>query len=548
MTFRRVVAALVVAAVAAACSGGGDPDPVSRASVSPSPGLSAGPDASAAPIFEADDRVLDVAVEDPLTLDPIRIQNHAALLVARQLYEGLTRWDQSAEAVVPAAAESWTAGDGGATFTFRLRAGMTFHDGTPVTAADFVYAFDRLALKANASEIAYVLERVVGFDEVNRDGTAEHLSGLDARGDLTLVIRLDRPYYDLPAVLTHPALVPLAAHSVADAAGFVRTPNGNGPFQIAQAWAPGDQVVMTAFPGFYETPSIDGLRFVTYADAAASWLQFLDGELDVARVPAGQEASAREIAGERGFLPTLGGYFFGFNLDRVVEPRVRAAINLAIDRAAIAREVYRGNLQPPRGIVPSSIPGFVENVCFEVCDFRPDEARRIVRSLPRDDRAVQLQFTAGDPHGQIAKLVANDLRKAGFSPTVRSYPFPRFVELLEADEHEMFRFGWIAEYPVADVFLDPLFSSTAPDNETNFALAKVDELLRRAHAEPAPGRRTQLYIAAEKAILKHLPVVPIGTFVTEWAAQPAVEDIAFDVMGGFDAVSVFLEPDASPAP
>lgn len=545
MKSRRAAAALLFAVATAACSPGDQAAPSATVS-SPSPTPSNGivtPGATGTPVFEESAEVLDVALEDPLALDPIRVRNQAGLLVARQLYEGLTRWDQAQEQVVPAAAESWTVADRGATFIFQLRTGMTFHDGSPVTARDFVFAFDRLAQKESASEVAYVLERVDGFEEVNREGTLRHLPGLSTRGPGTLVVRLDRPYYDFPAVLTHPALVPLPKHAVTDYETFLRRPTGNGAFQMAEQWSPGNPLVLRAFAGFYETPELDGLRFVPVTDAAASWLQFLDGEFDVARVPAGQEESARELAGDRGFGPSLGAYFFGLNVERIQDKRVRRAINLAIDRQRIARDVYRGNMDPPRGVVPTAVPGFLENLCFRVCDYRPKQARRLVQKVPRAARRVQIEFTSGPPHRQVVALVMRDLRRAGLRPVARGYRFPDYVKLLEAGEQNMFRLGWFAEYPVADVFLGPLFSSDSPDNHFGFSSARVDRLLLEAHSEPAPGRRVQLYIAAEKEIIRSLPIVPIGTFISKWAAQPSVHDIVFDVTGGFDAVSVFIEPD-----
>jgi ABC-type oligopeptide transport system substrate-binding subunit len=104
----------------------------------------------------------------------------------------------------------------------------------------------------------------------------------------------------------------------------------------------------------------------------------------------------------------------------------------------------------------------------------------------------------------------------------------------------MYRLGWIAEFPLPDVFLSSLFESDAPDNHSGFESRRVDSLLRRAHAESSELKRVELYRKAERAILKQAPIVPLGSFVTHWAAQPRVEGIDFDVMGGFDAAGISL--------
>jgi ABC-type transport system substrate-binding protein len=169
----------------------------------PTPLLS--PTATGTPgTFTEDDDVLNVAIPDPSTLDPMRIQDPGSTLIARQLFEGLTKWDDDAQRVVPAVARSWKVTKGGRIFTFKLNNQMTFHDGTPITASDFVFAFNRIADKENASDLAYTLERVDGFTAFNQLGKGKGLKGLSAKNDSTLVVELTEPFNDFPAVLTHP--------------------------------------------------------------------------------------------------------------------------------------------------------------------------------------------------------------------------------------------------------------------------------------------------------------------------------------------------------
>ena len=501
---------------------------------------------SSPPIFEPEDAVLNVAISDPSTLDPMRIQDPGSVLVARQVFEGLTRWDPVDEKVVPGVAEGWRVADGGRTFLFRLRPGMTFHDGSPVTSGDFKFAFDRIALKENASDLAYALERVQGFAETN-GGRARSLSGVTTPDDLTLVIRLSEPFHDFPALLTHPGLVPLPRSAVADIDTFLSAPIGNGPFQVARAWRPGQPVIVKSFPGFIETPEIDGIRFIPFADASASYLPLVKGDIDVAEVPAGQVRDAAERFGEDGFKPFLAGYYFGFNLDskELDSIKVRKAINRAIDRSAIASRVYKGTLAAPRGIVPTGMPGFIENLCITLCKHSPSAARHLVRSIPAKARSISIQYTNEAPHGQVADFVADDLRSVGFKVKTKAFKFPKYLKALRDRKQSMYRLGWIAEYPSPDLFLAPLFESTSPDNHSGFSSEKVDRLLAEARAEGSDNRRLQLYIQAEKEILKQVPIAPVGSFVTHWAADSSVRGIRFDPTGGFDAIEIVLDPQES---
>jgi peptide/nickel transport system substrate-binding protein/oligopeptide transport system substrate-binding protein len=496
-------------------------------------------------VFAPDDEVLNVAISEPSTLDPMRIGDPGSVVVARQLYEGLTRWDPIEEKVRPAAAEDWVASDGGRTFTFRLRPGMSFHDGSALTSRDFAYAFDRIALKENASDVAYTLEAIDGFIEVNQLGKGQHLRGISTPDDLTLIIRLSRPYQDFPAVLTHPALVPLERANVEDVEKFLSMPIGNGPFEMAEVWSPGQPVILKSFAGFIDTPELDGIRFLPYPDAAASWLQFVDGQLDVAEVPAGQIEDALDEFGDSGFKPLLAGYYFGINVrsPNLKDIRLRKAINAAIDREEIAESIYRGTLQPPRGIVPTGMPGFEENVCAELCAYKPAQAERLVGKLKPKARSVTIDFTKGDPHDVVAAAVKKDLKAVGLEVRTKGYGFKEYLERLRGGDEQVYRLGWIAEVPIPDEFLSSLFSSDSPDNHSGFSSPKVDSLLDEARAEPSEGKRVQLYKQAEVAILEQAPVIPIGSFVTHWAAQSRVSGIVFDVMGGFDAVGVSLSSD-----
>lgn len=541
MLSRRLWPGLVVAALLASACTGSDPEPAASPTI-PLPNEGSHAASSPPPVFVESDEVLTVAIQEPSTLDPMRLQDPGGVLVARQLFEGLVSWDPVEEEVVGAAAESWKVSKGGRRFTFTLRQGMSFHDGTPVTSRDFAFAFDRIAAKGNASDLAYALEDVRGFVEVNQLGGVKHLAGVKTPDDITLVIELTDPNYAFPIVLTHPSLVPVPRSAETEPDRFLTTPVGNGPFHIAESWTPGDPVLLKAFLGFYDTPEIDGIRFLTYPDAAASWLPFINGDIDIAEVPAGEVQAAREAYGEQGYKPFLATYSFGLNLDspQLDDIRVRRAINRAIDRETIIRTVYRGTMAAPRGIVPRGMPGFLENICVGLCDHAPDAARRTVSDLKAKDRKIALAFSGEEPHREVVRLVRKDLEAVGFKVTVRAYPFPKYLKLLRSKDNSMYRLGWIAEYPTADAFLSPLFDGRSTDNHSGFSSSKVDALLRKARSTRSHAKRVQLYISAEKAILERVPIAPIGSFVAYWAAQPRVSGFVFDQMGGFDAIGIDL--------
>ncbi len=506
----------------------------------PAPRISPRPPRRQPAAFAPEAAVLDVAIPEPSALDPMRIRDPGSVLIARQLFEGLTKWDPVKREVVPGAARSWRVTRGGRRFVFKLRPGMRFHNGKPVRAGDFVYAFDRIALKKNASELAFTLEHVSGFREVNKLGRESHLEGLRAPGPRTLVIELAQPFQDLPALLTHPALVPLDRAAVAKSTRFLRAPTGNGAFKMAEPWVPGQPVVLKSFERFMDRPQLDGIRFVPYRSASTSWLQFVRGQLDVAEVPLGQFEAAAEHFGRRAFHRSLTSYYYGFNLRsrQLQDVRLRKAVSLAIDRERIGREVLEGTLEPPRGIIPAGLPGFSESLCSSLCTYSPDRARALLQRVPPRSRRLTLQFPSGDPHDRIARAVRRDLTAVGLDARLQGLQLPRYLKLLREGKQSVYRLGWIAEYPVADVFLSPLFRSTSPENHSGFKSKRVDRLLSAAHRRASPTARRRLYLRAERLILQRMPIVPIGSFLSHWAVQPAVKNVVFDGLGGFDAAGV----------
>jgi oligopeptide transport system substrate-binding protein len=545
---RAAVLSACLLVVAASCTRDEEPieGPGARATTpsyeSTAPTGTATPDATVAS-FEDEGNVLDVAVNEPNSLDPMRVQDPASVLITRQLYEGLTRWDTVAEEVRPAAAESIEVSDDARTFTFTLRDDATFHNGDPVTAQDFAFAFNRIALKKNGADIAYLLELVLGFDDVNAFGDASSLRGIRTPDDRTLVIELTEPYANFPAVLTHPSLVPLPEEAFKASDDFSSRPVGNGPFEMAQPFELGAAVALRAVEGHFQDPGIEGIRFLPFPDAASSWVPFTNDQLDITEVPTTRIEQASENFGDEGFVSLLVGSYYGFNLeaDELDDPRKRRAINLAIDREALAEDIFAETLQAPRGIVPVGMPGFTDDACGELCRFDLQEAKRLIRKLPRPGRRLTLEYTREALQGRVAKRVRDNLQDAGLDVRLRAYPFNRYLERLSDGDHSMFRLGWIGEYPDPHVFLSALFASDSPDNHTGFDSKGVDSLLAKAQRETDEATRLGLYRRIEKIILEQIPLVPVGSFRMFWAAAPGVQGAEFDVLGGFDAAGVSLE-------
>lgn len=485
--------------------------------------------------------VLRLAVSDPGSLDPRELDAHDDLLLASQLFDGLVAYRPQDAAVIPAAARSWDVKDGGRRFVFHLRSGATFHDGTRVRARNFVTAWSRLADPLAAAPFGFLLERVEGYDRFQRRATEETLGGLQAPDDRTLEVRLSEPWPEFVSVLGHPALSPVP--DAARRSDFGLQPIGNGPYRLAGEVLPGEPVVMERFEGYGGPPAhMDRLEFGVFEDLDEAWPEFLAGELDEAPIPASVLPEARSRFGEEGVVTLARLLYCGFNQ---LDPRLRArklglAASLAVDREAIAAEVYGGLAEAASGIVPPTLPGYRDDACRGDCARDRDRAGRLVQDLPRRSRSFSLDYTRSDVGDALASVLKEQLEGVGLEVRRRPHTERGYRALLQREEEELFCLTWVADYPRQQALLEPLFLSGSPDNHTGISDPVLDRMLVRAREERSPSRRQELYADVEQAALQRMALVPLVWFRSHLAVQPDVEGFAVDPLGLFDAARLRL--------
>ena len=497
-----------------------------------------------------------LAVTAPASVDPRDLDTHDSLLIASQIFDGLVAYDPATLGVVPAVAESWDVADEARTFTFRIRPGVTFHDGTPVTAASFVAAWNRLADPVVSKPYAFLLESVEGFQKYQEELRVRGLSGLTAPDDRTLQVRLTRSWPEFVAVLAHPALSPVPA--TAGTATFTTQPVGNGPYQLTAPINPAGTTLLQAFGGYYGVPpAVPGLELHAFESPDAAWPEFLRGGLDVAEMPGALFAEAQSEFGRRGIEPLSRVLTCGFNgaNEQLADPALRRSVSLALDRDAIVANVYGGVQLPATGIVPPSVPGHAADVCGDGCAHDPERATALVAEVPKRSRAFALDYAASPTGDQLAAAIASQLGEVGLRVTPRPHDEAGLRTVLEGDQHEMFCLAAIADYPRQQALLEPLLASGAPENHARVSDPDIDALLEQARTRrDAPGRQ-QLYVEVERAALAAMHVIPVVWFRSKLAVQPHVAGFTLDPLGLYDASTISVgaapseaQPGASPVP
>jgi len=525
----RRFAVAAVLAVLAGCTGGGS-------------GERAGPGPTAPP--PAAGGTLTIALLDPGSLDPARAEDLEDEVVVGNLFDGLTALD-AAGAVHPAVAASWSSDAALRRWEFRLRPDARWADGSPLRAEDFKFAWERLAdpkATPRPSPSAALLAPVVGYREV-MGGLARSISGVQAPDATTLVVELERPLADFPAVVAGVELSPLPRALVAgDPAAYLAEPVGNGPFRLAAPYRTGRSLTLERNPAYVgEAARLDKVSVHVVPDELTAWLELQHGRVAFAPVPLDQVAAARAVHGASadgrsrpGLLqgPMLATWEVGF--DRRAKPasdtRWRQAFSLAVDRSRIAAALA-GAAAPATGLVPPGMPAAGPAPACAACAHDPVRAKALFAQVQGGRGPVTLRVPAGGVDRRIADLIAADLAAAGVKLQVKVSDDPADAPVAGGAE--------VARYPRMDAVLGRFSSRDAAD-PTEPVDPTVDDLLDQAAATADEPARADLYRQAETAILAGLPVAPVITLRHAAVLAPGVEGFDLTPWGAVDLAAVTL--------
>lgn len=448
-------------------------------------------------------------------LDPAFVlpSDQSGMVAVDLLFDGLTSWDPQTQAPVPALAESWESASFATEWTFHLRAGATFSDGTPVTARDAERSLERIARLGNISLAGVRLDVVAGYREVS-EGLTEDLTGVSALDDRTLRIVTLEPYAAMPELLSSPLYAVVPAGVVdADPVAFDGNPVGSGPYRFAGR--DGAVLRLEAVDGS-EVP-VRRAELIAYPTAEEAYAAFEAGELDWSVVPAGLLDEARAEHGERAVVPFVVELLYGFNLRHPSfgDVRFRSAVAKAIDRGALLDSPLEAATALD-GVVPSGVPGAVADACGVLCSYDPDTARALVAQVHPNGQVPAIELDVYDDPLElaVADAVAEDLRAIGVPVNVVVEPFEEYQGFIVGGGQQLFTFGWVGVAIEPDVFVSPLFLSDSPDNVTGFADPVVDLAIKTARAEPDAGARRALYADIDRQVMRGVPIVPLASYLT----------------------------------
>jgi oligopeptide transport system substrate-binding protein len=457
---------------------------------------------------------------DPPTLDPHLAGDTTSAGIIVEVFGGLATIDKDLK-IAPDLAEDWDITNGGRTYTFHLRENATFHDGRKVTAQDVKWSIERAGDPATqAPTVDLFLGDIVGFKD-KANGLASDVSGVKVIDDRTIEITADAPKAYFLAKLTYPTSFVLDENNVTSDASWLRAPNGTGPFRLAE-YTPGERIRLTAFEGYHlGAPHLD--EVLNILSGGDSMLMYENGELHITGVSITNLDSILDTANPlnrdvKKAPPSFSTYYMGMNVAEPPfdDPKVRLALNYAIDRDTISKTLLKGLLAPANSVLPPNFPGYKESI--GQYDFDPEKAKQLLSESKYGgnmddfpDITLSLPGSFGSSISSSTEAILEMWRQnLGIEVDVLQTEWATYLQDQRLGRFQMFGgAGWVADYPDPENFLDILLHSKSSNNHINYDNPVVDGLLEQARTEQDQEKRFALYNDAETLILNDAPWIPL---------------------------------------
>jgi len=440
---------------------------------------------------------------DSVTLDPSQMLDGESAKVCDMVYDTLVQYRGATTDIEPALAKMWESSADGLMWTFHLRQGVQFHDGTPL----------------NANAVVFSLSRP---NALSRSFYEEFIDRITALDDFTVQIHLKTPYAPFLSTMASSENAIVSPAAVAHfGESFGNNPIGTGPFKFVQ-WDRSDQIVLTANNTHWAgKPEIDRLIFRSIPDNSERYMELQEGNIHIMEFPNSDdlEAIRGDTRLELLMQPSLNVGYLAMNMEKPPfdNLKVRLAINHAINKAEIIERLYQGTGIPAKGPIPPTLWSYDDSI--EDYAYNPELAKQLLAEAgyPNGFETTLWALPIPRPYipdGQaLAAALQSELRNIGIVANIVTYDWSIYVDKILNGEHDMAMLGWSAGGD-PDSFLYYLLSkTTAQKPALNIAFYKSDEMqdvLDRARMSTDRSERIELYQQAQAIFHRDVPWVPLA--------------------------------------
>jgi peptide/nickel transport system substrate-binding protein len=496
---------------------------------------------------DVDGTFVFAASSDPKSLDPAFAQDGESFRVSRQIFEGLVGVQEGSAEPEPLLAESWEQSEDGRTYTFQLKDGVTFHDGTAFDAEAVCTNFDRWynfeGLLQSENMAYYYGSLFKGFADSPEQAI---YAGCEATGEQEAEVTLNKPFAGFIAALSLPAFAmqsptALEEYGADTAGGTAESPElseyaqghpvGTGPFRF-ESWDVGNQVVLSAYEDYWgEQGQVTDVIFRIIDDPQARRQALESGSVDGYDLVAPADTQALKDGGynvvTRDPFTIL---YLGFNQaqEELAEPAVRQAIAHAIDKEALVSQTLPEGTTVATQFIPESVNGYNEDVTQY--EYDPERARELLAEAGYAD-GLELDFSyptgvsrpyMPNPEQTFTTLTAQ-LEEVGI--TVNPQPdkwSPDYLDRVNGtSEHDLHLLGWTGDYNDTDNFVGVFFGQEKP--EFGFDDPELFRALADARELTSIEEQTPVYEEINDQIMQKLPAVPLANPAPSLAFDARVE-------------------------
>ncbi len=473
---------------------------------------------------------------DSVLLDPQKVDDGESVLIAANVFDSLVRYGRgSSVEIEPALATRWERSEDGREWTFDLREGVKFHDGTPFDADAVVFAFERIIRKDHPLHDAQILN----------ESRYKDIESVEKVGPHRVRFRLRRPVAPslfLGSLTVYTAFIPSPSALRADPEGFGRRPVGTGPFRFA-SWEADQRIVLERNPEWWgAAPRVERVVALVVKENSArrnmleaGEVHAIDGVNPIDVDPLSKNPAVRVLV-----EPGMSVGYLAMNTRRppLDDPAVRARIARAIDREKIVRLNFHGRARAALQVTPPTIfdfgfaPPAGGGAAAAAAAPLPASARE---GAPAQAGAAPLRRLAlwamPNPRPYMpepkktAELLKQDLARAGIEVEIVTYPWDVYLAKTRQGEHDLCLLGWTADVADPDDFLFTFFAgeNLGGTNVSFYENAEVQTGLLSAQVEPDAARRRAIYRAIEETIAREAPLLPLAHASRIHAVRAEVE-------------------------
>lgn len=473
----------------------------------------------AAIISRDEDALIRLSDSEIRGLDPQKVSDLAAIRVARDQFEGLTRFNGKGAAEA-GLARGWTVSKDGKVWDFTLRKDLKFSDGAPITAQTFAQLWQRLQADATASPHKALFAPI---------------EDVAATAPAAVRVTLANPYPELPALLAHPAMAALPVHRIAQAGDQWTSDRPlitSGAYR-AMDWILNDRLTLAANPNWHQgQPAIAKVLWKPADNALTGMRQVLGGAADIASdYPANRHGWLMQ--NHRQFVHVsdyLGTYYFAFNTRRPPfdDARVRRALSMAVDRSFLTQQLIGLGNAPAHLVVPDTLwrsgPEQREAKALGIASRRNAARAMLADAGYSDDRPLtfEIRINTSREHKRVAVALAAMWAELPVEANILNSEASLHFASLRRGDFDLARSGWIADLPTPGNFLSVHRSDAGASNYSGYDNPAYDAALSRAATIADPDVREKALQKAALQLAQDSPVLPLYFYVARSLVSPRV--------------------------